>query len=102
MSAAVAVVAKLVAQPGQRDALLAAFRPLLEAVNEETGTLTYIVHTSNQDEDTVWFYEQYTDTDAFGAHGSSAAMKAIGPALAGLLAGRPEITVLTPVTGKGL
>jgi quinol monooxygenase YgiN len=98
----VAAVAKITAQPGKRDELVAAFQPLIEAVAAEEGTLLYVLHVSHHDDDTVWFYEQYTDNDALAAHSSSPAMKAIGPELAGLLAGRPEITLLTPMAGKGL
>jgi quinol monooxygenase YgiN len=50
----------------------------------------------------VWFYELYRDGDALAAHGGSEAMKAMGPPLASLLAGRPELTFLTPVRAKGL
>jgi quinol monooxygenase YgiN len=50
----------------------------------------------------VWFYELYSDMDGLTAHGTSDAMKAIGPELTALMAGRPELTFLTPVRAKGL
>ena len=39
---------------------------------------------------------------AFVAHGTSDAFKAIGASLRNLAGGRPEITVLKPIGGKGL
>ena len=76
MKPTVAAVAKLTAQPGKRDELVAAFKPLLDAVGEEEGTLLYVLHVSHHDDDTIWFYEQYTDNDALAAHSTSPAMKA--------------------------
>ena len=50
----------------------------------------------------LWFYELYADQDALQAHSTSAAMKALGPVLAPLMGGRPEMTFLKPLGGKGL
>jgi quinol monooxygenase YgiN len=98
----VAVIARIPAKPGQRDALIAALQPLVDAVDAEAGTLRYIVHTDVSDPDVVWFYEQYTDNDAFGAHGSSEAMKALGPAVGEFAGGKVDLHILAPVGGKGL
>ncbi len=96
-----AVIAKITAQPGKRDELVAGLQGLIDAVDGEPGTLTYVLHTDNADPDTVWFYERYDSQEALAAHGSSEAMKAVGLALRAVAAGRPEITVITPVGGKG-
>jgi quinol monooxygenase YgiN len=98
----VAVIVKLTAQPGKRDELATAFKVMLDAVESESGTLTYILHSDNGEEDVLWFYELYADNDAFSAHGSSETMKSVGPSLAPLLAGRPELHIVTPIGGKGL
>jgi quinol monooxygenase YgiN len=98
----VAVIAKFAAAPGKRDQLIEALQVALATAEGEAGTLMYILHEDTKDADTVWFYEMYTDQDAFTAHGTSEAMKAIGPAVAPFAGGRPEITVLNPVGGKGL
>lgn len=97
----IAVVAKLIAAEGKRDDLVNALKPLLDAVQEEPGTLAYGLHTANDDANVVLFYELYEDDAALGAHSGSAAMKAVGPTLAGLLGGAPEILRYTPVGGKG-
>ena len=48
------------------------------------------------------FYELYTNEAALVAHGTSDAFKALGASLRDLAGGRPEMTLLTPVIGKGL
>jgi quinol monooxygenase YgiN len=100
--AKVALVAKMTAAPGKRDELVEAFGSLYDAVAAEEGTEVYALHLDAADADVVWFYELYRDGDALAAHGGSEAMKAMGPPLASLLAGRPELTFLTPVRAKGL
>lgn len=98
----IAVIAKLTARPGARDQLLAALEPLVgHARDGEEGTLVYIPHTEAEDPDAVWFYELYRDAEALGAHRSSPVMREVGAALAGLLAGPPEIHVLSPRPGAG-
>jgi len=60
-----------------------------------------ILHTDNGEEDVLWFYELCTDGDAMTAHSASDTFKALGPSLAPLLGGRPEMHLVTPVGGKG-
>ena len=101
MGSTVAVIAKIPAAPGKGDEVAAVFQQLVSAVESEEGTLTYVMHRVPDEPDTIIFYEQYTDDAALAAHSGSDAMKAAFPKLAGLLAGRPEITKLTPIAGKG-
>ena len=98
----VAVLARIPAQPGKRDELVAALRAFIDNANTEAGTLLYIRHTNDKDPDAVLFYELYTDQDALTAHGTSDAMKELGKGMRDLAGGRPELTILTPVVGKGL
>ena len=97
-----AILAKITAAEGRRSELVDVFAANIANVQEETGTEIYALHVSATDEVTVWFYELYTDDESLAAHSSSAAMKALGPKLAGLMAGRPEILKLTPIAGKGV
>ena len=101
-SAPVAVLARVPAQPGRRDELVEKLRQAITNAEGEDGTRLYILHTDDKDPDAVLFYELYTDHDAFLAHGSSDAFKALGASLRDVAGGRPEITMLTPVMGKGL
>jgi quinol monooxygenase YgiN len=100
--AQVAVLAKLVAAEGKRDDLVKVLGELVDAVRSEPGTLAYVLHTAQDDPNAVWFYELYDNADSLAAHSGSEAMKAIGPKLAGLVAGRAEITRLEPRGGKGV
>jgi quinol monooxygenase YgiN len=47
-------------------------------------------------------YEEYASEEALAAHGGSDTMKELGMALRPLAAGRPELTIASPVSGKGL
>jgi quinol monooxygenase YgiN len=98
----VAVIAKIPAKPGKRDELVAALQAALDNAEGEADTLKYILHEDASDPDVVWFYELYTNQEALVAHGTSDAFKAIGASLRDLAAGRPELTMLKPVGGKGL
>lgn len=100
--AKIAVLAKLTAAEGKRDELVALFSTHVQAVEAETGTQVYALHVDTADDVTVWFYEVYTDKASLDAHGTSEAMKALGPKLKGLMAGRPELTMLKPIAAKGL
>lgn len=97
-----AVVARITAREGQRDGLVAALQVALDNVQSEPGTRYYILHTDDKDADVVWFYELYESAADLQAHSTSAWFKELGPSLAPFLAGRPELTFMTPVGGKGL
>src|SRR4029079_4260640 len=93
----VAVWARIPVQPGKREEAIAAMQLAYDHVVEnETGTTCYTVHEDAKDPDAIYFYELYTDQAALEAHGKSDAMKAIGPALGPLMAGRPELKFYTP------
>ena len=94
--------AKLTAAPGKRDELMDVLGTHFPNVEGEEGTLIYAMHADNDDADVIWFYELYTDDAAFKAHGGSPGMKELGAKLAGLVGGRPELHVVTPVKAKGL
>lgn len=97
----VTVIARIQAQEGKRDELVAAFREYFPQVESEDGTAVYAISTDTSDETSVWVYELYADGDALQAHGGSDAFKAFGATLGGLLAGAPELHICTPVQAKG-
>lgn len=98
----VAVIAKIPAAPGKRAELVAALQQALANAAGEAGTLHYILHEDAKDENALWFYELYTDQAALDAHMGSEGFKALGPAIGAFVGGRPELTFLKPVGGKGL
>lgn len=97
-----ALLAKLTAKEGTRDDLLAAIRKMVAYVDsDEPGTEIYAAHEDVNDENVVWFYELYTDSDAQGVHGGSDMMKTVGKEMGQFMAGRPELIFLNPVTVSG-
>lgn len=98
----IAVLAKLTAIEGKRDEVVKILSDQVAAVSGEAGTQIYALHIDPKDQTSIWFYELYADQAAFEFHGSTPAMAALGPKLKGLMGGRPELTILTPVVGKGI
>jgi quinol monooxygenase YgiN len=98
----VAMIAKLTAADGKREELISAFEKYFPALDQEPGTEAYVLNEDAADPNVVWFFELYTDDAALGVHGTSDAMKEMGGQLGGLLAGRPELTMLRPRLAKGL
>jgi autoinducer 2-degrading protein len=92
----VALVARFKVKHGKADELMAAFRPLLEQVQREPGTLLYSLHRSKDDPDAFWTTELYADDDAFAAHAASDAMATATPALEELIA-ESDVLVGAPV-----
>ncbi len=99
--AKVSLLARFTAKEGKADELLAAFELLIEQVRNEQGTLLYAMNRAKDNPDMFWFYELYTDHDAFAAHGGSEAMANAMPILGPLIA-ESELVLGEPVLGKGL
>lgn len=98
-----AVLAKLPIKPDAKEAFSEAFGAMIDAVHTEAGTEIYILNWGqNDDENTAYIYELYTDGDALAVHSGSDAMKALMGALGDVMAGAPELIMLTPAAGKGL
>lgn len=97
------VIVKLYAAPGRRSELVDLLRTAFPTVDGEAGTLVYVMHADQADEDVLWFYELYVDDDAMTAHLSSENSQSLGEKLGPLLGDRPpEVNKLTPLGGKGL
>jgi quinol monooxygenase YgiN len=101
MSDKIAMIAKLTLQPGKRDEAVNALKLVTDAVPDEAGTEVYTLLLDPKDDDTIWFFELYTDKDGLDAHGKSEAMAAAIGGFGHLLAGAPELTRLSPQTAKG-
>lgn len=98
----IAILAKLTAQEGKREDLVAAIKLALPKADDEAGTLVYTCHTDETDQNAVWFYELYSDEDAMKAHMGGEVIKTMMPALGGLLGAPPEMHRITPFGGKGI
>ena len=98
----ISVIAKLTAVDGKGAELEAALGDLIDAAEEEAGLEIYSVHRAHDEPGVYWFFELYADDDAVAVHGKGDRMRAAMGALGGLLAARPEVIRMTPVTAKGL
>ena len=98
----ISIIATLTAAEGKADELVAGLEALIEAADEEPGLEVYSLHRDPDDPNTLYFFELYTDQDSFAVHGKGEKMAAAMAALGGLLGGRPDVKVLSPVAAKGL
>ena len=98
----ISVIAKLTAADGKADDLETALRGVVDAAAEEDGLEVYSAHAVSGEPGVYYFFELYLDQSAMDVHGKGERMRAAMGAFRGLLAGRPEVTLMTPVAAKGL
>jgi quinol monooxygenase YgiN len=98
----ITLIAKLTAAEGKGDELEAVLQGVCDASVEEDGLEIYSAHKANDQAGVYYFFEMYQDGDALAVHGKGDGMKAAMSKFGGLLAGKPEITLMTPVAAKGL
>lgn len=98
----VGVWVKLDIKEGKRDEAVAIIQEALDAVKSEDGTLVYVVNADPTDENVLYFYEAYSSQDALNAHMGAPWFASFGPKLGPVLAGRPSMTFLKPLGGKGI
>ena len=100
---AVACIAKVSAAPGKRAELAAALQLALDNVEQEPGTRYYILHEDRSNDDLLWLYELYegagrTSKRIRARRGTPSSVRRSARSSAG----RPELTFVTPIGGKGL
>ena len=98
----ISLIAKLTAVEGKEAELEAALHAVVAAGDEEAGLEVYSAHAAADEPGVYYFFELYADDEAKAVHGKGERMRAAMGGFAGLLAGRPEITMMTPVAAKGL
>lgn len=98
----ISLIAKLTAAEGKADELSSALQNMITAADSEPGLEVYSVHADANEAGVFYFFELYADQAALDVHGKGDEMKSAMGALGGLLGGRPEVTMLTPVAAKGL
>jgi len=93
------LIGKMMAKPGQRDALVAI---LTADVSSMPGCLSYIVALDPKDADAIWITEAW---DSQASHDNSLKLASVQAAIAKarpMIAGMEPGTVTTPVGGWGL
>jgi quinol monooxygenase YgiN len=83
--------ATMVAKPGKRDELKAAFDEMFTQVATEPGTLHYTLVEADEP-DTLYFWEHYSDQSAMDKHMGSEALASLYPKLGELLAEGSAVT----------
>jgi quinol monooxygenase YgiN len=99
--AQIAFVVKLTAAEGKREEALATLGKLVDATEDEPGTLQYVLHTDTTEPNVIWFYELYADQAGFEAHATSTAMAEVMGSLGGMLDGPADMRQLEIVRRKG-
>lgn len=98
MSEHVVLIASLPIAEGKVDEAVAALGKCATAVHqEEDGVLRYAVHRDTTNPNRLVMVEVYASQADLDAHGKTPHLGELMGALGGLLDGRPEMTVLTPV-----
>ena len=93
------LMGKMIAKPGQRDALVTI---LLEGSGAMPGCLSYIVAKDSKDENAIWVSEVW---DSKESHAGSLKLPAVQAAIAKgrpLIAGFDSYTETVPIGGIGL
>jgi quinol monooxygenase YgiN len=72
------VCAKWIAKEGEADNVAAAVKNLAGPSKAEPGVLVYQAHRDPENPNVFFFYEQYTDADAYQAHVDSDHFKEYG------------------------
>src|ERR1022692_746890 len=90
----VVVVATIVPLPEHRDEVIATLKETVDQVHAEDGCELY---TLNEAPDRLIMIEKWATPEALRVHGKAPALAALGPKLAGKVAGAPEAIVLQQV-----
>lgn len=90
----VVVVATITPLPGEEDAVRAAILESIPQVHAEPGCELYALHEGTGE---FVMVERWESADALAVHGKAEALRSLGAALAGKVAGPPEVRRLTAV-----
>jgi quinol monooxygenase YgiN len=88
------VVATIVPNPGQLDAVEAIYKQIIGSVHEEDGCELYALHRAK---DRLVFIEKWRDMDALKAHGAGSILKDVHERLEGLVDSETVVQILRPV-----
>ncbi|MDD9908414.1 MAG: putative quinol monooxygenase [Ahrensia sp.] len=95
------IIATLSIKPGTFDQVMALATPCIEATRKEDGCLSYDLHRSVNDENTLVFVERWRDMDAIKAHFVEPHLVAWRDGAEGLIADK-KIEIITPEDVKVL
>ena len=93
----IGVIAKLSIQEGKTKEAINLIKELMTSVAEEEGTLSYTMNRDKADPNTIVIMERYKDKAALEYHSSRPGFKAFFEKIGGLLAGKPEISIMEEI-----
>jgi quinol monooxygenase YgiN len=93
----IGVIAKLAIKEGKTGDAIKLIKELMTSVAEEEGTLSYTMNQDKADPNTIVIMERYKDKAALEYHSSTPGFKAFFEKIGGLLAGKPEISVMEEI-----
>jgi quinol monooxygenase YgiN len=89
------IVAKLTVKPEKADDFIAAARSIIALSNLEGGCISYQLFQDPYDTSRFVFVEEYKNQDAVDAHFATEHFKAFGGKIGDMVAGPPEIRIIT-------
>jgi quinol monooxygenase YgiN len=90
----VVVVATILPLPDHREEVIEAIRAVVGQVHGEDGCQLYALHEAP---DRLVMVEKWASGEALAVHGKGPALASLGQALAGKVAGAPDVVVLHAV-----
>ena len=93
------LMTRLVAKPGQRDAVV---EVLTEGLANRPGCLSYIVSLDQADTNSLWVHEVWVSAEAHKAALEPAAVRALTTRVWDMVAAMHDSILTEPVGGRGL
>ena len=97
--AKVSMTGTIICQDGKRDEMEQVLRAMVEAARLEAGVEIYSYHRGVGN--TFSFFALMANEEAMHSHGQTEAMQAAMSAFGPLMAGPPQMSVLTPIAAVG-
>jgi quinol monooxygenase YgiN len=91
------LLVRLTCQEGLRPAMLEMLNTYADGLDEEPGTEMFVVSLDPDDENIVWLYEIFKDTEAEEAHRASSGFARMMSSMPELLDGPPAVLRMEPL-----
>ena len=91
------LLVRLTCQEGMRPAMLDVLNTYADGLDEEPGTEMFVVSLDPDDQQIVWLYEIFKDTDAEEAHRSSDGFARMMSTMPEFLDGPPAVLRMEPL-----
>jgi quinol monooxygenase YgiN len=93
----IGIIAKLSLQEGKVEEAIDLIKELMEGVAMEEGTLSYTMNQDKTDPNTIVILERYRNKADLDYHSSTPHFKAFFKKIGGLLAKKPDISIMDEI-----